>query len=95
MQKQDIAIQILKPVYDNDDDGEDIIQSKIMYTVYPRSSRLKEYLIAALSFRRLRIYDSTMRRYHITEKGIQFLDIWHNMSDIADELGRQTWVKGK
>ena len=32
--RTEIAIQILKPVYDNDDDGEDIIQSKIMYTVY-------------------------------------------------------------
>jgi predicted transcriptional regulator len=49
-----------------------------MYMVYLNSGSLKEYLIA-LTIRKLLIYDSAMRRYHISEKGIRFLELYYKL----------------
>ncbi len=85
--RTDIVTKILEIVYDHegDDDGEGITQTKIRYGVYLSGAQLREYLIP-LTLHGLLIYDSAMRRYHITEKGIRFLDLWHNIHDITNEL---------
>jgi predicted transcriptional regulator len=72
--RTEIISQILETVYDHDvDGGEGITRTKIMYAVYLSSGSLKEYLIA-LTVHRLLIFDSAMRRYHITEKVYGFLN---------------------
>ena len=84
--RTEIISQILENVYghDEDDDGEGITQTKIMYAVYLSSCSLREYLIA-LTVHGLLIYDSAMRRYHITEKGIRFLELYSKLDDKEEE----------
>ncbi len=78
-----IVAQILQTVYDNDGDGggDGITQTKIMYAVYLSSGSIREYLIA-LTVNVLLIYDPTMRTYHITERGIRFLELYSKLDDI-------------
>jgi predicted transcriptional regulator len=83
--RTEIVTKILETVYDHEGDGEGITQSTIRCEVYLSGAQLREYLIL-LTLRGLLIYDSATRRYHITGKGLRFLDIWHNISDIATEL---------
>jgi predicted transcriptional regulator len=84
--RTEIIIKILETVYDHEGNGEKgITQSMIRYEVYLSGAQLRVYLIP-LTLHELLVYDSAMRRYHITQKGTRFLDIWHNRGDIADEL---------
>ncbi len=97
--RTEIVTKILETVYDHEGDGEGITQNTIRWEVYLGGAQLREYLIP-LTLHGLLIYDSAMCRYHITEKGIRFLDIWHNVSDIANELRQQqqqqqTWMERK
>ncbi|HJU94783.1 MAG TPA: winged helix-turn-helix domain-containing protein [Nitrososphaera sp.] len=84
--RTEIAIQILEVIYDNDgdDDAEGITQSRIMYAIHLGSAQLRQYLIA-LTLHGLLFYDSEMRRYHITEKGIRFLELYSRLGDILKE----------
>jgi predicted transcriptional regulator len=84
--RTEIISQILETVYDHDgdDDGEGITQTKVMYAIYLSSGSLKEYLIA-LTVNRLLIYDPAMRKYHITEKGIRFLELYSKLGDMTKE----------
>ncbi len=84
--RTEIVSQILETVYDhddynNDDDVEGITHTKIMYSLYLSSGSLREYLIA-LTVHGLLIYDSAMCRYHITEKGVRFLELYSKLDDM-------------
>ena len=92
--RTEIVTKILETVYNHEGDGEGITRNTIRYKVYLGGAQLREYLIL-LTLHGLLLYDSAIRRYHITEKGIRFLDIWHNMGDIANELEQHTWMEGK
>ncbi len=83
--RTEIVTKILETVYDHGLEGEGITLNTIRNEVYLGGAQIREYLIP-LTLHGLLIYDSAMRSYHITKKGIDFLDIWHNMSDIANEL---------
>jgi predicted transcriptional regulator len=84
--RTEIISQILETVYDHegDDDGEGISRTKILYAVYLSSGSLREYLIA-LTIHKLLIYDSAMRKYHISEKGIRFLELYRRLGDMMKE----------
>ncbi len=107
--RTEIVTKILETVYGHDGNynGEDeeeeeeegITQTKIRYEVYLSRVQLREYLIA-LTLHGLLIYDSEMRRYHITEKSTRFLHLWRNISDIANKSQEQqeqqhTWMERK
>jgi predicted transcriptional regulator len=84
----EIFVQILETVYyhnsneaDDDDDG--ITETGIMYDVYLSGVQLREYLIS-LTVHVLLIYDSTMRRYHITKRGIRF-ELYSKLDDMTME----------
>jgi len=80
----EIVNRILETVYDHDGDnhdGEGITHTEIMYAVYLSGGSLREYLIA-LTVHGLLIYDPTMRTYHITERGIRFLELYSNLGDM-------------
>ncbi|HEX2169371.1 MAG TPA: winged helix-turn-helix domain-containing protein [Nitrososphaera sp.] len=80
----EIVNRILETVYDHDGDnhdGEGITQTEIMLEVYLSGGSLREYLIA-LTVHGLLIYDSAMRTYHITERGIRFLELYSNLGDM-------------
>jgi predicted transcriptional regulator len=83
--RTEIAGQILEAVCDHSEDGIGVTQTRIGYTVYLNNGSLKEYL-SSLTIHGLLSYDLVMRRYHITEKGMQILDVWYNMSDMANKL---------
>jgi predicted transcriptional regulator len=85
--RTEMVSQILETVHDHDgynDDGEGITQTEIMYGLYLSSGSLREYLIA-LTVHGLLIYDSSMRRYHITEKGVRFLELYSKLGDMMKE----------
>ncbi|MDQ4101921.1 MAG: winged helix-turn-helix domain-containing protein [Thermoproteota archaeon] len=69
--------QILETVHDHDDDDYESITETgiIMYdALYLSGAQLRKYLIY-LTAHVLLIYDPTMRAYHITERGIRFLEV--------------------
>ncbi len=80
--KTEIVSQILDVVNGNSYDG--VTETKIMYDVYLSSGQLREYLIA-LTVHGLLIYDSPMRRYNITRKGLRFLELYNKLGDIMKE----------
>ncbi len=84
--RTEIVSQILKTVYDHegDDGSEGIPQIRATYTVYLNSSSLKEYL-TALTLHGLLIYESEIRGYHITEKGMRFLELYRKLDDVTWE----------
>ncbi len=86
----DIAIHILKAVYDydSDDEGEGSTQTKIIYRLYFSSSLLRQCLIW-LTVHRLLIYDTIMRTYHITRKGMRFLELCQKLDDIITNEGER------
>jgi predicted transcriptional regulator len=86
--RTEIVAQILQTVYHNDIDdegsGEGLTHTEIMYALYLSSGSLREYLIA-LTVHVLLIYDPTMRTYHITERGIRFIELYCRLSDMTGE----------
>jgi predicted transcriptional regulator len=86
--RTEIVAQILQTVYDNDTDdegdGKGLTHTEIMYMVYLSSGSLREYLVA-LTVHVLLIYDPAMRRYHITERGIRFLELYCRLGDMMTE----------
>ena len=85
--RTEIVAQILQTVYDNDTDdeggSEGLTHAEIMYAVYLSSGSLREYLVA-LTVHVLLIYDPTMRTYHITERGIRFLELYCRLGDMTE-----------
>lgn len=59
--------------------------TKIMYKAYLSYAQLKEYL-EILQFNGLLEYGSAHVQYKTTDKGIQFLRIYNNMTILTGEL---------
>ena len=91
--RTEIVTEILEALYDHDYGGEcgdGITQTNILYAAYLSSDSLREYLIA-LTVHGLLIYDPTMRTYHITERGIRFLELYSKLGDMMYEERVQFW----
>ncbi len=85
--RTEIVIQILEAVIDHGENGDGVTKTTLMYEVFLNSNQLKEYL-AGLTAYSLLYYDPAMRTYNSTKKGLQFLELWYNLSKITDELPR-------
>ena len=85
--RTEIVIQILEAVIDHGENGDGVTKTTLMYEVFLNSNQLKEYL-AGLTAYSLLYYDPAMRTYNSTKKGLQFLELWYNLSQITDELPR-------
>ena len=59
-------------------------KTKLMYTSFLPHDQLKEYLRILIESELL-IYDSTMRTFKITEKGITFLQAYNQIDQILKE----------
>ena len=81
--RTEIAGQILEAVCDHGEDGSGVTQSRIGYTVYLNNGSLKECL-SSLTIHGLLCYDLAMRRYHITERGIRFLELYSKLGDMIE-----------
>jgi predicted transcriptional regulator len=64
----------------SDDDG--VTKTKLMYKAYLSTAQLKEYMML-LTESDLLGYDSTMRKFKITEKGRRFLEIYNQISNLV------------
>jgi predicted transcriptional regulator len=62
-------------------------KTKIMYSSFLSSHELRTYLELVIS-NGLLAYDSTKRRYRITERGLRLLDLYYNVGGL--ELPRVT-----
>ena len=66
-------------------------KTKIMYSALLSSAQLKEYLNVLTESDLLR-YDSAMRMFKITGKGVRFLEIYNRIGDVIEEQ-QQTHVQ--
>jgi predicted transcriptional regulator len=85
----EITIQILEVVngyHDNDgnDDNEGITQTKLMSKLFLSHEQMKEYLMLLVEDDLLS-YDSTMRTFKITEKGLTFLQAYNQIDQTLKE----------
>lgn len=81
----EITVQILEAVngYDNDD-NEGITLTNIMTKIFLSHEQTKEYLMLLIEDDLLS-YDSTMRTYKTTEKGLTFLQAYNQMDQTLKE----------
>jgi predicted transcriptional regulator len=81
----EITVQILEAVngYDNDD-NEGITLTNIMTKIFLSHEQTKEYLML-LTEDDLLSYDSTMRTYKTTEKGLTFLQAYNQIDQTLKE----------
>jgi predicted transcriptional regulator len=77
--KEEIVANILKAASKNG------TKTRIMHTCYISYDLLQKYLNYA-SISGLLFYDPRTNRYHITSKGTQFLDYFHQYLDTESEL---------
>jgi predicted transcriptional regulator len=83
--RTEIVNQILEAASGyGDDDAEGMVQTQMMYKVFLTSTQLKEYLILLIENGLLH-YDSAMRTYKTTEKGLAFLQAYSQMDQILRE----------
>jgi len=80
----DTFAQILETVNDNGEDSDGVTQTTIRYEAFLGGAQLKESLIA-LTIHGLLSYDSRIRRYSVTEKGLRFLQIYYNLFNIVNQ----------
>jgi predicted transcriptional regulator len=71
---------------DNHTDG--VIQTEIMYKGLLGYKQLKEYL-KVLTENDLLSFDSSTRKFKITQKGRRFVQIYNEMSDLVKEEQKQ------
>ncbi|MDQ3835609.1 MAG: hypothetical protein M3270_01565, partial [Thermoproteota archaeon] len=81
--RTDTFAKILETVYDHGEDADGVTQNTVRYEAFLSGAQLKEYLMA-LTIHGLLGYHSASRRYNITKKGLWFLQIYYNMSDILN-----------
>jgi len=81
--RTEIIRQIIEITNDYDLD-KGITRTKLMHKAYLSSAQLKEYL-ALLTAHRLLTHNSAVRRFRVTEKGLQFLEIYYKLSDMLSE----------
>ena len=86
--RTEVVFQILETANDQDEDDDGVSQTTIRYDVFLSGAQLKEYLIA-LTIHGLLSYNSTSRRYNVTEKGLRFLNLCHKMDDMVNEDQQQ------
>ena len=87
--RTEVVFQILETVIDQGEDDDDgVSQTTIRYEVFLSGAQLKQYLIA-LTIHGLLSYNSTSRRYNVTEKGLRFLNLCHKMDDMVNEEQQQ------
>jgi predicted transcriptional regulator len=81
----EITVQILEAVngYDNDD-NEGITLTNIMTKIFLSHEQTKEYLMLLIEDDLLS-YDSTMRTYKTTEKGLTFLQAYNQIDQTLKE----------
>lgn len=79
--RSDIICQILEAAKYDGDGGEGITLTKLMYNVILYNEQMKEYL-ALLIDEGLITYDSTMRTFKTTEKGLTFLQAYNQIDKI-------------
>ncbi len=82
--RTEIISQILQAVSDNDEYGDGVTKTTLLYEAYLNSAQLREYLVA-LTIHGLLGYDPIIRRYNITEKGLRFLELYHGLREIMKE----------
>ena len=75
--RNDIIIEIL----DAANGGGGVTKTKIMYKAFLSYAQLKEYL-TELTETGLLNYDVDTRQFKTTEKGLQFLDTFNQISDV-------------
>ena len=85
--RTEITGQILEAVYDHGEDGNGVTQTRIGYTVHLNYGSLKEYL-SSLTIHGLLSHDLAMRRYHITENGVRFLELHSKLRGMMKERMR-------
>ena len=86
--RTEVIFQILETVNDHGEGEDGVSQTTIRYEVFLSGAHLKRYLIA-LTIHGLLSYNSTSRRYNVTEKGLRVLNFCHKMDDIINEEQRQ------
>jgi predicted transcriptional regulator len=84
--RTEIVVQILEAVngyHDNDDndDNEGLTQTKLMSKLFLSHEQTKEYLMLLIEDDLLS-YDSTMRTFKITEKGLTFLQAYNQIDQV-------------
>jgi predicted transcriptional regulator len=79
--RSDIVCQILEAANEDDENGEGITLTKIMYNVVLCNEQMKEYL-ALLIDGDLITCDSTMSTFKTTEKGLTFLQAYNQLDKI-------------
>ena len=82
--RTEVIFQILETVNDHGEDEDGVSQTTIRYEVFLSGAQLKQYLIA-LTLHGLLSYNSTSRRYNVTEKGLRFLQIYYEISNILNQ----------
>jgi predicted transcriptional regulator len=83
-----IVCRILEIVNDFYIVSDGITRPKLTHRVHLTRAQLKEYLVL-LTAHRLLTYNSTNRRYSISEKGLRFLDIYYKLIDMIGEEGEE------
>lgn len=79
----EIVSQVLDAVNDHGN-GIGVTRTTLMYEVYLSSAQLREYL-TALTVHGLLDYNSETRTYHITERGLRYLELYKKLDDIIKE----------
>jgi predicted transcriptional regulator len=78
--RTDIISQILETA-----NGGDATRSKILYKALLSSSQMKEYLTVLTESDLLR-YDQETHTFKTTQKGLRFIEIYNQISDLMKEL---------
>jgi predicted transcriptional regulator len=78
--RTDIISQILETA-----NGGDATRSKILYKALLSSSQMKEYLTVLTESDLLR-YDQQRHTFKTTQKGLRFIEIYNQISDLMKEL---------
>lgn len=76
--RSDIVCQILEAANEDDENGEGITLTKIMYNVVLCNEQMREYL-ALLIDGDLITYDSTRSTFKTTERGLTFLQAYNQL----------------
>ncbi len=82
--RTEITIQILEVVNGYDDNNKGITQTELMSKLFLSHEQMKAYL-ALLIEDDLLSYDSTMRKFKTTNKGVTFLEAYKRIDQMLKE----------
>ena len=80
----EITIQILEVINGYDNNNEGLTQTMLMSKLFLSHEQMKEYLMILIEDDLLS-YDSTMRTFKITEKGLTFLQAYNQIDQTLKE----------